>query len=150
MLYVLGKMREDGVIPLQTHFKVSAHCGHGNPASLRMLYNLGANSINPVRDLQLPMMAALREAVPIPLDIHTDNPPSSGGFIRFYEAPEIVRVAAPVHLKTGNSVLAGHGEVTTADDARKMVRQASLVLEMMQELAPGLKQSVSNDGPAPV
>jgi hypothetical protein len=145
MLYVVDSMRRDGIFPLKTHFKVSAHCGHGNAASIRVLWKLGANSINPVRDLSLPMISALRQAAPIPLDIHTDNPPSSGGFIRFYEAPEIARIAAPVHLKTGNSVLGGHGETTTAEDAKRMVKQAVLVLEMMSEFAPDLKQSLSNN-----
>ena len=81
MLKVLDSMRTDEVIPLTTHFKVSAHCGHGNPASFQMLFELGANSFNPVRDLQLNMIAGLRKAAPIPLDIHTDNPAASGGFM---------------------------------------------------------------------
>lgn len=147
MLNVVSSMRNDGIIPLKTHFKVSAHCGHGNPASINMLMKLGANSINPVRDLSLPMISALRQAVSVPLDIHTDNPAASGGFIRFYEAPEIARIAAPVHLKTGNSALTGHGETTTAQDAKSMIRQAALVLEIMNELAPDLKQSISDNSP---
>jgi hypothetical protein len=79
--------------------------------------------------------------VPVPLAIHIDNPSAAGGFIRTYEAPEIARIAAPVYLKTGNSVLAEHGEMTTPEDARRMVRQAALVKEIMNEFAPGLIQS---------
>jgi hypothetical protein len=105
------------------------------------LESLGADSINPVRDLQIPMIAALRAAVKVPLDIHTDNPPGSGGFIRVYEAPEIVRVAAPVHCKTGNSVVAGHGQLTSASDGKKMADQASIVVEMVGKYYPELKQS---------
>jgi hypothetical protein len=70
-----------------------------------------------------------------------DNPPGSGGFIRVYEAPEIVRVAAPLHCKTGNSVVSGHGEMTSAADGVKMADQATIVVEMLNKYYPDLKQS---------
>ncbi|NSW92154.1 MAG: peptidase, partial [Firmicutes bacterium] len=96
LLWVLNEMRKAGELPANMKFKNSAHNGQGNPASFKLLERLGADSINPVRDLSLPMLAALRQTVNVPLDLHTDNPPGSGGFIRVYEAPEMVRVAAPV------------------------------------------------------
>jgi hypothetical protein len=141
MLWVVNQMRKDGALPQEIIFKVSAHMGHCNPASFKVLEQLGADSINPVRDLQLPMIAALRAAVKVPLDIHTDNPPGSGGFIRVYEAPEIARIAAPVHLKTGNSVVAGHGQITSANDGKKMAQQAAIVVEMVSKYLPDAKQS---------
>jgi len=141
MLWVVTRMRKDGEFPSGVFFKVSAHCGHCNPAAFRLLADMGADSINPVRDLQLPMIAALRAAISTPIDCHTDNPPASGGFIRTYEAPEIARLASPVHLKTGNSVLAGHGQLLTEDNARRMAEQASLVLEMVDRYYPEAKQS---------
>ncbi|MFM7266573.1 MAG: hypothetical protein ACKOZW_13480, partial [Cyanobium sp.] len=147
MLMVLGNMRRDGLIPASARFKVSAHCGQGNPAALQLLVQLGANSFNPVRDLSLAMIAGLRQAAPIPLDIHADNPPASGGFMRLYEVPEIVRVASPVYLKTGNSVLSGHGQLTTAEEARRMVRQAAITAELLQDMAPDLRPSpLRHDG----
>jgi len=116
--------------------------GHCNPASVKLLASLGAESINPIRDLQIPMIAAIRQAAgDIPLDIHTDNPPGSGGFIRTYEAPEIVRVAAPLHCKTGNSVIGGHGEMTGASEGKKMADQATIIVESINRFAPELKQS---------
>jgi hypothetical protein len=115
--------------------------GHCNPASFKVLESLGADSINPVRDLQIPMIAALRAAIKVPIDVHTDNPPGSGGFIRVYEAPEIVRVAAPVHCKTGNSVIGGHGEMTSAIDGKRMAEQAAIVVEMLNKYYPEAKQS---------
>ena len=87
MLWLVGQMRKDGALPKDIIFKTSAHLGHCNPCSFKLLESLGADSINPVRDLQIPMIAALRAAVKVPLDVHTDNPPGSGGFIRVYEAP---------------------------------------------------------------
>jgi hypothetical protein len=141
MLWLVGQMRNDGALPKDIVFKASAHLGHCNPLSFKLLENLGADSINPVRDLQIPMIAALRAAVKVPLDVHTDNPPASGGFIRVYEAPDIVRVAAPVHCKTGNSVVGGHGQLTSASDAKKMADQASIVVEMINCYYPEAKQS---------
>jgi hypothetical protein len=141
MLWLIGQMRKDGALPKDMIFKLSAHLGQANPCAFKLLESLGANSINPVRDLQIPMIAALRAAIKTPLDIHTDNPPGSGGFIRVYEAPEIVRVAAPVHCKTGNSVVSGHGQLTSASDGRKMADQAAIVVEMVSKYYPEAKQS---------
>ena len=118
LLWVLNKMRNEGELPEKTHFKVSAHCGHGNPASAKLLEEIGANSFNPVRDLQIPMMTAIRRTINISLDLHMENPKSSGGFIRHYEAPEIIRSASPVYLKTGGAVAAHHGWETTKSSSR--------------------------------
>ena len=141
MLWVINEMRKDGALPKDITFKASAHLGHCNPASVKVLESLGADSINPVRDLQIPMLAALRAAVKVPLDIHMDNPPASGGFIRVYEAPEIVRVAAPLHCKTGNSVVGGHGQLTSPTDGKRMADQATIVVEMLGTYYPEVKQS---------
>ncbi|MEL7418721.1 MAG: peptidase [Cyanobacteria bacterium J06555_3] len=141
MLWVVNCMRRDGELPPNVFFKVSAHCGYANPVSVKLMAQLGADSVNPVRDLQLPMIAAIRAAVDIPLDCHTDNPPASGGFIRSYEAPEIVRIAAPVYLKTGNSVLNAHGQLTTAEQGKLMARQASITAEMVNRHYPQAIQS---------
>ncbi|BDZ69528.1 hypothetical protein J2743_001262 [Methanobacterium petrolearium] len=136
LLWVLGKMREEGEIPHDVHFKVSAHCGHGNPASARLMEVIGADSFNPVRDLQIPMLASIRESIDISLDIHMENPKSSGGFIRHYEAPEIIRKACPVYLKTGGAVAAHHGYDTTRKEAKERARQVLLVQSMINRFYP--------------
>ena len=136
LLWLLGRMRADGFLPADVKFKVSAHAGHGNPCSARMLAELGADSINPVRDIQMQMLAAMRAAIDIPIDIHTENPKSSGGFIRHYEVPDFIRVAAPVYLKTGGSVAVTHSYDTTADEARRRAKQVSLVKRMIDEYYP--------------
>ncbi len=142
MLWVANEMRKNGDLPKDIIFKCSAHMGYCNPASMKLLKDLGADSINPIRDLQIPMHSAIRQALgDTPLDIHMDNPPGSGGFIRVFEAPEIVRVAAPLHCKTGNSVIGGHGEMTGASEGKKMANQATIVVEMINRYAPELKQS---------
>ncbi len=127
LLWVLDEMRKQGELPSDCKFKISAHCGHGNPCSAKLLENVGANSINPVRDIQLQMLAAIRQAISIPIDIHTENPASSGGFIRHYEVPEMIRVGSPIYLKTGGSVAKTHGWETTVAEAKKRAKQVNLV-----------------------
>ena len=140
-LWALNEFRKAGEIPSDCGFKVSAHAGHGNPCSAKLLEQIGADSLNPVRDIQLQMMAAIRQAIDIPLDIHTENPKSTGGFIRHYEVPEMIRVAAPLYLKTGGSVAATHSWDTTADDAKKRAKQVALVKRMIDEYYPEAIQS---------
>lgn len=136
LLWVLNKMRGEKELPANVHFKVSAHCGHGNPASALLMEKIGANSFNPVRDLQIPMLASLREAINISLDIHMENPKSSGGFIRHYESPEIIRKACPVYLKTGGAVAAHHGYDTTRKEAGERAKQVLLVQNMINRFYP--------------
>jgi hypothetical protein len=136
LLWVLNEMRKKEEIPPDTHFKVSAHCGHGNPCSAKLLENLGANTVNLVRDIQVEMYTAVRQAIDIPLDIHTENPASSGGFIRHYEIPEILRVAAPMYLKTGGSVAKTHSYETTNAEACKRAKQVGLVQRVIDTYYP--------------
>lgn len=135
-LWILNEFRKNGEIPHDCRFKISAHCGHGNPCSARLLEGIGADSINPVRDIQLQMLSAMRQAIDIPIDIHTENPASSGGFIRHYEVPEMIRVAAPIYLKTGGAVAKTHSWETTNEDAKKRAKQVSLVKRVIDEYYP--------------
>ena len=135
-LWLLDQMRKEGEIPAECHFKVSAHAGHGNPCSAKILEMIGADSVNPVRDIQLQMLAAMRQAIDVPIDIHTENPKSTGGFIRHYEVPEMIRIASPIYLKTGGSVAQTHSWESTTDDAKKRVKQVSLVQRMIDNYYP--------------
>ena len=135
-LWALNEFRKGGEIPSNCKFKVSAHAGHGNPCSAKLLESIGANSINPVRDIQLQMLAAMRSAVDIPIDVHTENPTSTGGFIRHYEAPEMIRVAAPIYLKTGGAIAATHSWNTTNEDAKKRAKQIALVKRVVEQYYP--------------
>lgn len=135
-LWTLNEFRKNGWLPSDVHFKISAHTGHGNPCSGKLLESIGADSFNPVRDIQLQMLGAVREAIDIPIDIHTENPTSSGGFIRHYEVPEMIRVAAPLYLKTGGSVAKTHSWDTTEKDARARAKQVLLVQRMIKEYYP--------------
>ena len=140
-LWLLNEMRKAGEIPTGCHFKVSAHAGHGNPCSAKLLESIGADSVNPVRDIQLQMLAAMRQAINIPIDIHTENPASTGGFIRHYEVPEMIRIAAPIYLKTGGSVAKTHSWESTESDAKQRAKQVSLVKRVIDTYYPTAIQS---------
>lgn len=136
LLWLLNKMRNQKEIPSNIKFKTSAHMGHGNPCSAQLLESIGADSINPVRDLQLPMLAAIRSAIQIPIDLHTENPASSGGFIRHYEVPEMIRITSPLYLKTGGSIAKTHGWETTVQEAKQRAKQVSLVKRVINNYYP--------------
>lgn len=135
-LWVLNEARKSGEILSDCHFKMSAHAGISNPCSARLMESIGLDSINPVRDIQLQMLSAMRQAVDVPIDIHTENPASSGGFIRHYEVPEMIRVAAPIYLKTGGSVAGTHSWDTTAEQARQRAKQVALVQRVIDSYYP--------------
>ena len=68
-----------------------------------------SNPSNPTRDIQLQVLAVMRQARLMFRSIFTpENPRSTGGFIRKYEVPEMIRIASPIYLKTGGSVAFRH------------------------------------------
>ena len=89
-----------------------------------------------MRDIQIQMLAAMRAAIDVPIDLHTENPKSSGGFIRHYEVPDFIRVAAPVYLKTGGSVATNHSYDTTEKEARQRAKQVLLVKRVIDTYYP--------------
>jgi len=99
LMLLLGKMRKDNVIPQDVKFKVSVFAGHGNALGGKMLQDMGADSFNPLADLDLSMLAAIRYATDIPLDVYISLVDSMGGFQRFVESAEIARICAPVYFK---------------------------------------------------
>jgi hypothetical protein len=136
LLWILDNMRKDGIFPGDVKLKVSLHCGHGNPASIKVLANMGADTINPISDLQLPMIASLRASVDIPLDLFISMPKSSGGFVRICEAAEMVRIGSPVYLKCGPSEITTHGVATTEKECRAFVKEASLAHHVIEKYYP--------------
>ena len=100
MLKLLNQMRDEGLIPKETKFKVSVFAGHGTGYGGKLLEDLGADSFNPLADMTLPMLASIRQSgLDIPLDVYMSLVESMGGFQRYHESAEIARVAAPVYYK---------------------------------------------------
>lgn len=144
LLWCLNQMKNKGYLEDNIHFKMSAHAGHGNPADAKLLESNGLNSFNPVRDLQIPMIAAIRCATNMALDLHTENPKSSGGFIRHYEVPDMIKVASPVYLKTGGSIAKSHNWNSTSNDAILRLKQVKLIYRIIQRYMPEAQVTPQN------
>ncbi|MEM1221755.1 MAG: peptidase, partial [Verrucomicrobiota bacterium] len=72
----------------------------------------------------------------LPLDFSAEAPKSSGGFIRDYDAPEIVRVAAPVYLKSGGYEMATHAFQADYTSVKAYVRRMELVKRAVEVYCP--------------
>ncbi len=154
-LWLLSKMREEGIIPKDTIFKVSIYAGHGNAAGGKVLESLGADTFNPLGDLSLPMFASIRKAIKIPVDIHVILSESFGGFNRMWEAPELARVTAPCYFKIepGTALAIGSGiyrpwtgEEFLAKLVREKVKYAETIRDIIGKVNPELK--LSAQGPS--
>jgi hypothetical protein len=141
-LWVLGKMKADGELPADLVLKVSVSLPAANPATARVLEDLGATTINLPIDLSLAQIAAIRQAVDVPLDVYVEGADDFGGTVRHYEIPDLVRVAAPVHLKftvrnsPGIYPSGEHLRPVVVATARERVRRAAIGLAILQRYYP--------------
>jgi hypothetical protein len=93
-------------------------------------------------DLPVEVLAEIRTATTVPIDMYIEVPDDQGGHVRFYEVPEVVRVAAPVYLKMGlrnapNIYPVGMHLAATAEAlGRERVRRAELILRLLDEQEP--------------
>jgi hypothetical protein len=78
----------------------------------------------------------------VPIDFYVEAPDNLGGFVRLYEVPEIVRIAAPVYVKFGLRNApdvypsGSHLEATVLALSRERVRRARLGLELLEREFP--------------
>ncbi len=142
VLTLVGRMKAAGLLPANLVVKTSVMMGQANPASLRVLEGLGATSINIPSDLSLAQLAAIRAALTVPIDFYIEAPDNLGGFIRYYELPEIVRILSPVYVKLGlrnapDIYPSGtHLEQTAVALSRERVRRAQMALEILERYYP--------------
>lgn len=101
LLKVIQALKKSGELPSDLVVKTSAVLPSSNPATARLLEDLGANSINVSADLSLQDLFEIRQSIDAALDLYIESPDSLGGLMRYYDIPEIVRIAAPVYLKFG-------------------------------------------------
>lgn len=138
VLSVFSAMRESGELPPEMQAKASVMLPVGNPATARVIEQLGASTVNLPTDLSLAQIAAIRAAVDVPLDVYVESPDSLGGFVRLHEIPELIRVASPVYLKFGlrnapDVYPSGtHLDTVTVALSRERVRRARLGLELLE------------------
>jgi hypothetical protein len=147
VLSLVNTMKQNGDLPQDIIFKMSIFAGHANPAGVKLVESLGAGSCNPVADLTLPELAAIRSVVRIPLDIHIQLWASMGGYNRIYECPEIARVASPCYFKMepGPGLHMYMPWVTSEDGlaelGREKIRSMKNIIELVGEVHPELKLS---------
>jgi len=152
VLFILNKMRREGLIPKETIFKFSVFGGYCNAAGAKVIESMGANTMNPSSDVSLPILASIRSAVSIPLDVYIIVVDSFGGMFRAYEAPEIARLASPCYFKFEPGTSEGDiykpwvTESWHAEFVREKIKIASIVTEIMETHAPKLK--LSGKGPS--
>ncbi len=158
VLWAAHRLRAVGELPGDFRFKVSVLVGPVNPAAFRVWAALGADSINVPSDLSVAQIAELRAAGPAALDLYVEASDEGGGFVRLYDAAELVRVAAPVYLKFGlrNAPaiypVGRHLRAAAIESGRERVRRARLTLDIL-ERAGGAPLPMSAPGdprlPAP-
>jgi hypothetical protein len=141
-LAVLARMRDAGDLPPDMILKVSISMPVANPATARVLEDLGASTLNLPVDLPVHDIAAIRAAVALPLDIYIEGADDFGAPVRYHELPEIVRVAAPVYLKftvrnaPNTYPSGGHLAPVVLALAAERVRRASIGLDLLRRYAP--------------
>ncbi|WXG43556.1 MAG: hypothetical protein WED04_05870 [Promethearchaeati archaeon SRVP18_Atabeyarchaeia-1] len=142
LLWLLKELKRIGEIPKEVKFKVSVFAGHASPASAKLLESLGADTFNPLADLSLPQLGSLRSACDIPLDIFAILFDSFGGFNRFYDCPEIVRVCSPVYFKIepGSNIGSTYRPWVSPDalafQAREKVKFAEIIHGIIEKNYP--------------
>lgn len=147
LLWLAKQLQRQGVLPDDLILKLSVFAGHANPAGARVAEQLGADTFNPLADLTVRMLAAIRSAVSIPIDVYLCLVQSMGGFVRFYEAAEIARVAAPCYFKIepgpSEAEIYAPWNPPAVHDAniRERVRNAAVMLELIEREDPGLRVS---------
>lgn len=141
LLRVIGEMRGRGEFPRDLIIKTSVMMAPCNPASAKLLEDLGADTINIPSDLTIAQIAEIRQAIKAPIDFYVEAPDNIGGFIRYYEIADLIRVAAPVYLKFGlrNSPdiypCGTHIENTAIALSRERVRRAKIACEFIERYA---------------
>jgi len=137
VLWAAHQLRERGDLPADLRFKLSVLTGPVNPAAFWVWAALGADSINVPSDLATAQVAELRAASPAAIDFYLEAPDDVGGFVRLYDAAELIRVGAPIYLKFGLRNAPGiypvgrHLRQVAVETGRERVRRARLALDIL-------------------
>lgn len=147
VLWAVNEAKKAGELPADLVVKVSVSMGACNPVSIRLMEQIGADTYNVPTDLTLAKLSAIRQAVDMPIDLYVEVPDDFGGFVRYYEICDIIRVAAPVYIKFGlrnapNIYPSGtHLEETAVKLSRERVRRARIGYDFIRRYHPELRTS---------
>jgi hypothetical protein len=150
VLSLFHELRSAEALPATMQAKVSVMLPASNPLTAKVLVGLGASTLNLPTDLELTQIAAIRQAVDVPLDLYVEAPSDLGGFNRFHQIPELIRIAAPVYIKLGLRngpdiyPSGAHLRETALAMSRERVRRARLAIELLSR--SGYEASTSARG----
>jgi hypothetical protein len=147
LIWVLHEMKQKGVLPKNLVLKSSVTLPAANPATAKLFERSGVSTLNIPTDLNPAQIGAIRQAIEIPIDMYIEVPDNFGGFVRYYEMPQLIQVAAPVYFKFGlrnapDIYPSGlHIEDMAVRMARERVRRARIALDLLDQYAPEAKIS---------
>ncbi len=147
LIWVLNQMKRKGELPKNLVIKSSVTLPAANPATARLFEQTGVSTLNIPTDLSPAQIGALRQAVDVPIDLYIEVPDNFGGFVRYYEMPQIIRVGAPVYFKFGlrnapDIYPSGlHIEDLAVKMGRERVHRARIALDLLEEYAPNAQMS---------
>ncbi|MEV6284024.1 hypothetical protein [Kribbella sp. NPDC051770] len=139
VLELIGALKQEGSLPSDLVLKTSVLMPLPNAPTAALYERFGATSLNVSTDLPVPVLAEIRSVTSVPIDMYIEVPDDQGGHVRFYDVPDVVRVAAPVYLKMGlrnapNIYPVGAHLAATAEAlGRERVRRAQLILRLLEE-----------------
>ncbi len=134
VIRLLSDMRRAGVLPADMMIKSSSHCIVSNPLTARVYHENGTNSVTTMHDLGLAVLQDMRKGSPeLTIDVPTDVYGSKGGFIRFYEVPELVQICSPMMLKIGASAQSHPHDPVNENTIRQRVQRVALCMEYLDK-----------------
>jgi hypothetical protein len=147
LIWVINEMKKAGELPRSLIVKSSVTLPAANPATAKLFEQAGVSTMNIPTDLTPAQMGSIRQSVEIPIDLYIEVPDNFGGFVRYYEMAQILRVAAPVYFKFGlrNAPdiypCGKHLEDLAAKMGRERVHRARIALEFIEHYAPEARMS---------
>jgi hypothetical protein len=134
VIRLLSEMRKAGALPADLMIKASSHCIVSNPMTSRIYAENGCDSVTTMHDLGLAVLQEIRKGSPdLTIDLPTDVYGSKGGFIRFYEVPELVQICSPMMLKIGASAQSHPHDPVSETTIRQRVQRVALCLEFLDK-----------------
>jgi hypothetical protein len=150
LLALLARAQRAGDVPASVVWKVSVMLAPSNPATVTVLDELGASTINVPTDLTLAELAEMRSVTSLPIDLYVEAPDALGGVVRGEQLADLVLAAAPLYAKFGlrNSRGLYPSGMHVQNDAeligREKVRRAQIAAEWMER--SGIDVVVSKPG----
>lgn len=147
LLNVLNEAKIVGSIPQDVVFKLSVMKAPSNPATVKLVEKIGANTINLPTDLSLKELAEIRSATTLPIDLYVEAPDPLGGVVRGNEIVDLVKVSSPLYAKFGlrnsRSLYPSglHIQADAISIAREKVRRAEISMEWLKRIDSTLVQS---------